>query len=144
MGKDNVYSSRAINMNQLIALQSLMSEENDVKQRLLLHTSYGFITGIPVSNYLSFDTVKDFLEAKKDKNGGISFDLSILPVMKKQAMEGNDINQESLIGDGSMLILEDAKIYQDNLANPVLSINSFVVHISDIIGFSFTESNSAT
>ncbi len=64
-----------------------------------------------------------------------------MPAIRKQYFESENITDEKVISDGSLIVLKDVKIYSDDLSSPVLQIDSFVLHCVDIIGFSLIDSS---
>lgn len=83
-------------------------------------------------------TLDDYIQnTSKDQ-----FNLNAVDYLKHETIDRIKASDEvagdtyNLIGDGSLIVLRNAKFYQSLDQPPYLTLNSFALHAADVIGFS--------
>jgi len=127
-------SSKAINVDLAHTLRESVKSTSDSPIKMMYLTSYGFITGIPKVPTSQSENSKDFLKESLSKSSEL--DLNVLMLLKEELVAQSDEKLE-IIGDGSFIVLSEAKIYHNSLDAHVISLGTFILHVADIIGFTY-------
>lgn len=128
-------SGKTTNIFCLSALNESIKNIDDKNDfNLLLLTAYGFIVGkiaAETKTTLNLEeTILNIVESSEIK-------LDFINAYKSEILENND----ELDNDGDIIILENARIYKENMNENslVAKFNNFAVHTKDIIGFTLVE-----
>ena len=127
-------SSKYLNASIADSFRTAVKSPNNSPTKMMYLTSYGFITGIPKSPTSQSVNSDDYLTESLSKSNEL--DLNVIRIMKNEFIVNSEEEVE-LIDDGSFIVLSAVKIYHNSLDNPVLTLNNFMLHTSDIIGITY-------
>lgn len=127
------FSLKSITLQSLSVMLDYFNKDNNNDLQVLLLTPFGFIKGdiCPVNNGESFIT-----EGASENQFTVDFSY----VVKSRtdvvfSLEEDNPNIKP-VDNAAVLNLKNVTIYKDNLNNPILTTNQYLVFVDQIIGFS--------
>jgi len=121
---------------------ALKNHNADYDFEMLFLTAGGTIIGTLEYPLNGKPTLNDYIEnSTKDQ-----FNLNAVDYLKHETIDRFKSRDEvagdtyNLIGDGSLIVIKNAKFYHNIDQPPYLTLNSFALHATDVIGFSLVPS----
>ncbi len=116
---------------------ALKDHNNDNDFEILFLTSAGTIIAEIEYPIEGKATIDDYVQ----DTSGDQFNLNAVNYLKHEIIERLKSRDEvagdtyNLIGDGSLIVLNNVRFYQSLEQPPYLTLNSFALHAADVIGF---------
>jgi len=128
--KDRI-SFKSVTLHSLNTIIEHCNENGNDFQILLL-TPYGFIKG----DISDFGNKENFVSKTNVEN---KFDIDFSYIINSRDDYMSELEKDNPnikpIDNGAVLNLKNVTIYKNDLANPVLTINQYMVFVDQIIGF---------